>query len=174
MRASRAAGCLSDQKRRARARIVVAAPRLALAVHDGVAQNPGSVDSVAAGVVVPNAAVLDFAGHVDGIVHVADLTRLVVLHVGLHAAGIVPSADLTRLVAMRVGLHAVCIVPCADLTRLVAMRVGLRAARAVRRAAVWFAAAHFGVHSGASVELAVAAPAVAVALRAELPVPLVA
>ncbi len=54
------------------------------------------------------------------------------------------------------------------------MRVGLRAARAVRRAAVWFAAAHFGVHSGASVELAVAAPAVAVALRAELPVPLVA
>src|SRR6266536_1066452 len=140
MRASRAAGCLSDQKRRARARIVVAAPRLALAVHAGVAQNLGSVDSVAAGVVVPNAAVPDFAGHagdlvpvvcvavpdsaghVDGIVHVADLTRLVVLHAGLHAAGIVPSADLTRLVALRVGLHAACIVPCAALTRLVAMR----------------------------------------------------
>ena len=63
---------------------------------------------------------------------------------------------------------------CADLTQLAALRVGLHAAAVVRRAVGRLVAAHFGVDSGAPVEFVVAVPAVAVVLRDERPVQLVA
>lgn len=171
LHASRAAGCLYDRNKRAQ--IVVAASRLA--DRADVSANPESVDSVAADVAV--VAVLCAAVHAGDFVPVVraagpdsagcadDFVPSVV------AAGCAAGPDSAGFfdLAVRAGDFG-----RADLTQLAALRVGLHAAAVVRRAVGRLVADHSGVDSGAPVEFAVAAPAVAVALRDVLPGPLVA
>src|SRR6266498_1912693 len=87
--ASRAAGRPVDYSGdlNKRALTVVAALRLAVAVHSGVAANPDSAESAVVGVAVPNAVAVP-----------ADSVA--------PAGGSVPSVDSAQLAALRVALHA--------------------------------------------------------------------
>src|SRR6266545_2516042 len=158
--------------RNKRARTVVAALRPAVAVHaDDVeaAANPDSAESAVVGVAVPNAAVAERAVVPDSVAHAGGfvaVARAADPDSAGRAGGFAPNAVAVPADSVA---HAGGSVPSVDSAQLAALRVALHAGAVVRRVARRPAAAQPDV---AAVALAVAARALAVALRDELPVPL--
>ncbi len=170
--ASRAAGRPVDYSGdlNKRALTVVAALRLAVAVHSGVAANPDSAESAVVGVAVPNAAVAECAVLPDSVARAGGFVpvpRAVVPGSAEHAGDFAPSAVAVPADSVAPAGGSV---PSVDSAQLAALRVALHAGAAARRPA----AAHdvdplAGV---AAVEFAVAARALAVVRCGWLPVAL--